>query len=128
MNAAQLPLMAGVLAVLALGVLGAAPGVAMAPGAAAPAPSCPLHVSLSMPAQIGAGTPFVVLAAASTHSGCHLSVSSYMFVGLPGSHGAVMSTTGVVLAVAPSMGVYEIAVIASTNLGTLGMTGQIQVV
>ncbi len=118
MNAAQLPLIAGVLAVLALGVVSAAPGVALAPGAAAP--SCPLHLHLNVPAQVPVGGPFPLSAVASSGPGCHLTVSSYAFSGVPGQSGVVRSTSGVVMAFPSTPGTYDITVIVETNLGGMG--------
>lgn len=129
MNAAHLPLMAGVLAVLAIGVLGAAPGLSVAPGAAAPsAPSCPLHLSVNVPAQVPLGGPIPLSAVVTTHAGCTLTVSEFSFIGVPGGSGTVTTTNGVVMAFPENVGTYPITVIATTNLGSIGGTATMQVV
>jgi len=129
MNAAQLPLMAGVLVVLAIGVMSAAPGISLAPGASAPtAPSCPLHLTLNVLPQVGIGAPVPVSAAATTHSGCWLTVAHYAFTGVPGWSGTVVTSHSVILAYPGTVGTFEITVTVMTNLGSLSATATMQVV
>jgi hypothetical protein len=128
MNAYHLPLIAGLVAVLAIGVLGAAPGGITGPSAGG-ASSCPLHVVLAVPGTIPAnGAPVAISAAVTTTGSCAMVVHDFAFLGLPQTQGAVISSTGVVLIDPSVAGAYQITVTAYTSLGTASATTGMQVV
>jgi hypothetical protein len=127
MNATHFALAAGVLALLAIGIVGAAPGGNSAVSVNA-TPACVPHVTLSIPTPAIVGRGSIAIVADVTGSSCTVVVTSYAFLGLPQTPGAVTSSTGIVSITPQIVGVYSISVIATTSLGTVGNNGILQVV
>ncbi len=118
MNAALV--MAGVLAFVAVGIVGAGPAAGIH---GTPPAACTLKVALNMPATVLSGGPVPISAVASSQAGCRLTVTNFAFNGLPGVTGIYDSSTGFVLASTAVAGTYAISVVATTSMGTAGVGG-----
>ena len=119
MNGSHAIMMAGVLSLLAVGIVGAAPGADRAVTPAAGAPSCAVHLSVYAPSAVLPNQMFQVIATASTSSGCTLHVAHYAFQGIAGQ-GPIVSTSGVIVLVGTQPGPMMIGVSVLTNYGAAG--------
>ena len=127
---AHLSLLAGVFALLAVGVVGAAgaPGLSMNTGATAPATHCELAATLQMPSHVMAGSAAFPIVAQVHASHCTaFSVKGYLFQGAPYSSGASPSTSGVLWVNPTAPGEFDVLVVAYTTIGNVGTSGAIAI-
>ena len=122
----HLPMIAGLLALLAIGVIGAAPGGITEPPAGVA--TCTLHLAVNVPMRVSTGLPVQISAVATSSNHCALIVRSYAFTGMPQGPGMIVSQTGMITVLPELPGMYVITVIATTSLGSIGNAAPMQVV
>jgi len=96
----HLPMIAGLLALLAIGVIGAAPGGITEPPAGVA--TCTLHLAVNVPMRVSTGLPVQISAVATSSNHCALIVRSYAFTGMPQGPGMIVSQTGMITVLPPS--------------------------